>query len=77
MKKNEKASPTLEKAAAKVRGMKERKDPTEVLRYIHDHYSDIHYPIKHCVLFSWNDPNYTVGDLIRDTLKEARRKENG
>lgn len=42
----------------------------DVLRTIDNLFLDCHYPLRHVVLRPDKDSNYTVGELIKDTLRE-------
>lgn len=42
----------------------------DVLKTINNLFLDCHYPLRHVVLNPSKDVNYTVGNLIKDTLKE-------
>jgi len=49
--------------------------PLEALKIIYYRFSDVYYPTRYVVLNPAKDENYSVGDLIRDTIEEAEREE--
>jgi hypothetical protein len=42
----------------------------DVLKTINNLFLDCHYPLRHVVLNPSKNLDYTVGDLIKDTLKK-------
>ena len=54
--------------------MLKRKDPLEVLSYIEKHFADDYQPLNAMLAQPENSWKYTVGDLIRDTIKENSNK---
>jgi hypothetical protein len=50
--------------------------PLEVLKIIYERFSDVYCPIIYLVLNPAKDENYSVGDLIRDTIEEEEREDD-
>jgi len=51
-----------------------RKDPVEVLQLINDYFGDTYYPLKTICIPNPENDQYSVGDLIRETIEKAKRK---
>ena len=65
----------LEVRVKETQGILDRKDPIEVLQLIADSFCDKQYPLDAMVVSVLIDTNYTVGDLIRDTLSKTFNEE--
>lgn len=49
------------------------KDPLEVLKLINEHFESMDHQFQHIVIFPTFDNNYSIGQLVKDTIDKAEQ----